>query len=116
MADVVSPEELGFDENNQEASEQILPQEANFVDGLRMEDFLATSKQNREERKKYAEWLFTFVVIWSLFIYIAVIATGKGFLKLSDTVVVSLITTAMANVISLFIIVTKYLFNPTKST
>jgi hypothetical protein len=52
-----------------------------------------------------------------MFLVLAIIvAYGKEFLKFSDTVIVTLITTTTANVFGFFYFVANYLFNKDKST
>ena len=116
MADLTRPVDLNF----QNAEEVVNPNasfdEASFLDRQRMAEYIKISKQNRRERKKYAEWLFNFVVYWALCVLIILLSKGRGFLNISDTLMIALLTTATANVIAMFILVIKYLFNPKKST
>ena len=66
--------------------------------------------QDIEERKKYAWWIFWVLVVWLFAILVIIILVGTHTLELSDTVIVSLITTTTINVAGFFLIVTKYLF------
>lgn len=95
--------------------------------------------QNIRERKKYAEYIFWMVSIWLITVVIIVWLNGLGeiycynFLDpllrtgvkyihfkfiLSDTVIITLITTATVNITTFFLVVTKYLFpnTPEKDT
>ena len=82
-------------------------------------------KQDMEERKVYANRIFSLVTYWLFFI--AIILIGSGYhsyelkisdkaifslngLKLSDTVILSLIGSTTLNVLALFYIVANYLF------
>ncbi|MCF0043521.1 hypothetical protein [Dyadobacter fanqingshengii] len=87
--------------------------------------------QNIRERKKYAEYIFWMVSIWLVMVVVLVWLNGLGevycynFLdpllrtgvkyisfnfQLSDTVLITLITTATVNITAFFLVVTKYLF------
>lgn len=79
---------------------------------------LATLKQNNTERKRYARNIFFFTVGWAIAIIAIVLFCGWEFhsFKLSDTVLVTLITTTTVNFFGFFLLVVKYLFNPNKST
>ncbi|GGC02552.1 hypothetical protein [Dyadobacter sediminis] len=87
--------------------------------------------QNIRERKKYAGYIFWMVSVWLITVVIIVWLNGLGevycynFLdpllrtgvkyihfrfSLSDTVIITLITTATVNITTFFLVVTKYLF------
>jgi len=68
--------------------------------------------QDMDERKVYAHRIFILICMWLFLVAIVIIATGNGNLHYSDGVMVTLLTTTSANVIGLFVLVTKYLFNP----
>ena len=63
-----------------------------------------------EERRIYAEKLFMLSVVWTIFIGAFLVAAGLGNLRVSDSVLIALITTTTANVLGLFYIVAKWLF------
>ncbi|SDJ95726.1 hypothetical protein SAMN04487898_105149 [Pedobacter sp. ok626] len=67
--------------------------------------------QNIEQRKVYADLIFSLVCIWLTMVLIILIAAGRGDLKLSDTVLSLLIGTTTANVCGFLLFVVKYLFN-----
>ncbi|MFP9115865.1 hypothetical protein ACLI1A_18135 [Flavobacterium sp. RHBU_3] len=74
---------------------------------------IADRQQDRKERKKYALLVFVFLVFFTLII-LGIIAF-QGFnnftcFYLSDTVLVTLITTSLATVVGIFLIVMRYLF------
>jgi len=71
---------------------------------------LKSFQDDIKARKLYAGLIYTLVVLWLGFILWIVIATGSGWYKLSDTVLVALITTTTLNVLGLFLVVTQYLF------
>jgi hypothetical protein len=69
--------------------------------------------QDREERKKYASK--TFVFLSSFTSAILIIITIAGFSKntgfvLDNTVLISLITSSLASIVGIFILVMRYLF------
>lgn len=67
-------------------------------------------QQDKNERKIYAELIFTLITIWLLFVLIIFVAIGKGFLLYSDSVIITLLTTTTIEVIGVFLIVARYLF------
>jgi hypothetical protein len=68
--------------------------------------------QDMDERKIYAHRIFVLICMWLFLVAIVFLAEGNGNLHYSDNVIITLLTTTTANVIGLFILVTKYLFNP----
>jgi len=60
--------------------------------------------------------IFTVTVIWMAAILLVVYLCGCGSMRLSDTVLVALITTTTANVFGFLYVVVNYLFNKDKST
>lgn len=77
----------------------------------RRED-LENKKQNRNQRKSYANKLFVFLCVYMGLVFLVLLLCGFslfGF-TLSDTVLVALITTTTANVIGIFAFVVRYLF------
>lgn len=73
-------------------------------------------RQNIDERKHYASYLFWFLVGHMGLVFVILFFNGFMFLGflLSDTVIVALITTTTANVLTMFYFVVKYLFNADK--
>lgn len=67
-------------------------------------------EQDKNERKDYANVLFTVTVIWLFLVLGIFISVGRGVLVYSDSVIITLLTTTTANVISLVVIVANYLF------
>lgn len=66
-------------------------------------------------RKVFASLLFALSLGWLIFIGKVVWVSGKGFtggdpFKLSDAVLIALITTTTVNVLGLFFAVTRWLF------
>lgn len=71
---------------------------------------LEQTRQNTQERKKYAQRIFWMVSIWLVIILIMIVAVGLRWLVLSDTIVLGLIGSTTINVTAFFLSVTKYLF------
>jgi hypothetical protein len=74
---------------------------------------LDNRKQDREQRKEYSDKIFEFLCVFLFFVGLIVFMSGfeSCHFKLSDNVLMALLTTASANVISIFVIVVRYLFN-----
>ncbi len=69
--------------------------------------------QDRYERKKYAFRTFIFLSAFTAFILLIIIAAGFSKVipfSLNDTVLISLITSSLATVVGIFILVMRYLF------
>jgi len=73
---------------------------------------LKGDRQDREERKIYANLVFTLISIWLIVVLAVFVSCGQGNLKYSDSVLITLLTTTTANVIAIFHFVMKYLFHP----
>jgi hypothetical protein len=63
-----------------------------------------------KQRKRYASRLFDLSCYWLLFIGASLLFAGKEELKVSDPVLIALITTTTLNVLGLFYIVARWLF------
>ena len=75
---------------------------------------LESKRQDRLQRKAYADNIFKFLCVYMIAIFIIIFRHGEilnGF-ELADSVVITLITTTTANIIGIFILVVRYLFNP----
>lgn len=68
-------------------------------------------KQDREQRKVFSYCIFGFMCSYMLIALVIVFCSGLGVMSLSDTVLVTLITSTLADVIGVFIFVAKYLFH-----
>lgn len=85
---------------------------------LRAEE-LESRRQDREQRKEYADKIFCFlcffIVFVGIFVFIAGLELSKDatecHFRLSENVLIALLTTTSANVIGIFVFVVKYLFN-----
>lgn len=75
--------------------------------------------QNREERKKYAGHIFIITCIWTTLIFFVIIAASLKTInkvayfefKISDSVLITLITSTTVNFFGFFYLVVRYLFN-----
>lgn len=91
-------------------------EEANFLDEEIKRENLKRLREENEARRSFSNAIFTVTVIWMFLTLVVIFQTGTGALRLSDTVLVALITTATANVYGFFYVVVNYLFNKDKST
>lgn len=82
------------------------------MDRLRVE--LTSFRNDIKARKLFAWLIFALVVIWLGAIIWIVIATGSGWYKLSDTVLITLVTSTTVNITGFFLIVTQYIFPSAK--
>ena len=73
-------------------------------------------RQDNEGRKVLRDSIFTVTVVWMLLVLLLVWHAGAGKLKLSDSVLITLITTTTANVFGFLYVVVNYLYNKEKST
>lgn len=80
--------------------------------GIRKEE-LEGKRQDRLQRKAYADNIFTFLCIYMIIVFVILFKHGCLFnsFELSDSVIVALITTTTANIIGIFVFVVRYLFN-----
>lgn len=74
---------------------------------------LESRKQDRKQRGRFSIRIFVFMAFYMVGILTVLILAGCKVLVLSDTVIISLLTTTTADVIGVFIIVAKYLFHKT---
>lgn len=71
--------------------------------------------QNTKERKKYADLIFQFTCFWCLFVGFIILCNGIGTMHHSDLVLTTILGSTTVNVLVFFRIVTRYLFNHSKS-
>lgn len=76
-----------------------------------IKEYNRTLSQNNDERKKYAHKIFTLTMIWSALIFVILFLTGWKIIQLSDTAIITLITSTTVNFFGFFYLVTRYLFN-----
>jgi hypothetical protein len=75
---------------------------------------LEGNRQDRLERKRFAQNIFWLLVTFLLCTLSIVALSGLCILRLSDTVMVTLLATTTADVIGIFIFVVKYLFKSSR--
>jgi len=79
---------------------------------LRLKEIQVKSQeQDRKQRGKFAKMIFWVVVGYLAVVLLIVILGGAKVLFTTDTVLITLLGTTTANVISLLVIVAKYLFH-----
>ena len=108
-------------EESEESQVNLLEQKSNelTIDYLRAEidrqrEEIEGLKQDREQRKIFSYVIFGFMCIYMLISLALVFLDGYGIIFLSDKVLITLLTTSLANVIGIFNFVAKYLFHPKK--
>ena len=77
---------------------------------------LESHRQDRAERKKFANKIFRMLGFFLFIVLIIVICCAYQCIpfELSDTVIVTLLSTTTINVIGIFLVVVKYLFRAIK--
>ena len=108
-------------EESEESQVNLLVQKSNelTIDYLRAQidrqrEEIEGLKQDREQRKIFSYVIFGFMCIYMLISLALVFLGGYGIIFLSDKVLITLLTTSLANVIGIFNFVAKYLFHPKK--
>jgi len=71
-------------------------------------------EQNIAERKRYAFRIFCLICSWLGATGVLVFLIGFGLMKLSDSVIITIVTTTTANVLGIMYFVAKYLFKVQK--
>ncbi|MDR2813784.1 MAG: hypothetical protein LBB79_03900 [Prevotellaceae bacterium] len=102
-------------DGKQEMSEREMMIERDRVNIDLRREVLESNKQDRQERKKFANKIFWLLVVFLTVVMAIVFLSGFCAMKLPSTVMVTLLATTSANVIGIFIFVVKYLFK-TNST
>jgi hypothetical protein len=97
---------------------EYLAEAQEFEDGaeaLRLEDrreLLKGRKQDRRERKRYAELVFRLVCWWLLGVMALVYCSGLDAIRLDETVLMTIVGGTTASVVAILAVVAKYLFPP----
>lgn len=81
------------------------------VDIDRLKEELESLKQDRQQRKVLSIALFIFMCVYMAVALLIVFLCGLFVMYLSDTVLVTLLTTTLADVIGIFGFVAKYLYH-----
>lgn len=106
-------------EESEESQVNLLEQTSNelTIDYLRAQidrqrEEIEGLKQDREQRKIFSYVIFGFMYLYMLASLVIVYLSGRRTILLSDSVLITLLTTSLANVIGIFNFVAKYLFHP----
>lgn len=81
------------------------------VDIEKLKEELESLKQDRQQRKILSIALFIFMCVYMAVALLIVFLCGLFVMYLSDTVLVTLLTTTLADVIGMFGFVAKYLYH-----
>lgn len=85
------------------------------AEALRLDDrreLLKGKKQDRRERKRYADLVFRLVCWWLFAVMALVVFAGLGSLSLAEAVLMTLVGSTTASIVAIFVVVAKYLFPP----
>jgi len=76
-------------------------------------ELLKSKEQDREQRKEFAIKIYQFLLFYlSCVLLLIILCSSTVFdFEMTEAVIIALLTTTTANVISIFILVVKYLFN-----
>lgn len=77
----------------------------------RLHEEIEDAKQDRAQRKIFSFYIFGFMCAYMAAAMAVVFLCGLGVMSLSDPVLITLLTTTLANVIGVFAFVAKYLFH-----
>ena len=108
----LSKEKFKSEEKEQMLSSEDIALERGRVDIYIKKEELEGAKQDRAQRKQYADKIFLLVAFYLISVYILIILSGVSFLEIDSSVLIAIVTTTTANVIALFTFVAKYLFHP----
>jgi len=69
-------------------------------------------RQDTKERKKYARNIFILTCLWVIGVYVLLLLQGFRYhdFRLSDSIVLAAIGSTTANIVGVFLIVTRYFF------
>lgn len=107
LAEDTAPErDISVDGETQEIQLQFLKAKIE-----RLNSEIKDIEQDRDERKRFSGYIFVFMCLYVLAVIVIVILAGCKVLILTDTILVTLLTTALADVLGVFTFVAKYLFH-----
>lgn len=72
---------------------------------------IASLKQDREQRKDFSKRIFVFMCLYMFVAISIVFCCGFEWMELDNSVLITLLSTTLANVIGVFTFVAKYLFH-----
>ncbi len=107
----IPQEQVDDTENEESVTLTDIEKENSLVDlNLRREE-LEGKKQDRLQRKGYADKIFILLCLYLSAVMMLLYFNGFGLTNLEASVLIALVTTSAANVIGIFILVAKYLFH-----
>lgn len=110
IEEVKGPEEASDKDIGAPAAGETDQEFANYLERERFR----SARQDREERKRYAQRIFWLVGIWlaviALFAFLNGVLWPREVFRLSDSVLIALSTTTTAGVTMLLVLVARYLF------
>jgi len=107
----IPQEQVDDTENEESVTLTDIEKENSLVDlNLRREE-LEGKKQDRIQRKGYADKIFILLCLYLSAVMVLLYFNGFGLTNLEASVLIALVTTSAANVIGIFILVAKYLFH-----
>lgn len=101
------------EELNEVYSAEILKSEAENSQTIKAKfdyERLKSKIQDREERKKFATRIFWVIIAYIAIVFVVLFFCGYSCMHFSDAVLITLLSTTTANVLSLLAIVFNYLF------
>lgn len=113
-SDTTSIDDRKYDDIDKLIKEQELVKLQLENDARKVEN--ESESQNKQQRKDFAERIYSFAVIYMFGVFIILFLSGTETtnFKLSDNVLITLLGTTTANVIGILIIVVTYLFSRKK--
>ena len=72
---------------------------------------LESARQDRSQRRKFANMVFILIAAYLAIVLVILFLCGFEVMNLGQSVIIVLLSTMTANVISIFILVIKYLFH-----
>ena len=77
----------------------------------RLNEEIADLKQDRAQRKIFSYCIFGFMCLYTVASLVVVFMCGCEVMKLDNSILITLLTTTLANIIGVFNFVAKYLFH-----
>ena len=117
LLEIAEAEETALQDND---DQDRVHEEGALYEQAEQKERIASLKQDREKRKKYAYWIVRLVVCWLAVVGLLLIAQRilgpLNWFELSDQVLITALGATTASVISIMVVVAKHLFpNPSKS-
>ena len=107
----IPQERVDNTENEESVTLTDIEKEKSLVDLHLRKEELEGRKQDRLQRKGYADKIFILLCIYLFVVMVLLYFNGFGLTHLDSSVLIAIVTTSAANVIGIFILVAKYLFH-----